>query len=46
MDSLIASREMAGRSNVMSLAILASKSATKFENDNDPTGKHSKGQRW
>ena len=43
MDSLIAQFEMAARTNGMSLAILASKPATKFWDDNDPTGKTFKG---
>ena len=43
MDSLRAGVEMAGRLNVMSLAIFACKPATKFEDDNNPTGKTFKG---
>ena len=46
MDSLSAGLEMAERLNVMSLAIFAYKPATKFEDDNNPTVKHSKGQKW
>jgi hypothetical protein len=43
MDSLSAGVEMAERLNVMSLAISERKPATKFEDDNDPTGKTFKG---
>ena len=43
MDSLLVEIEMAARTYVMSLAILGSKPATKFSDDNDPTGKTFKG---
>ena len=43
MDSLSAQIEMAARTNVMSLAVFGSKPATKFSDDNDPTGKTFKG---